>query len=345
MIKNSLKFLTILSFVGLITGLCVWLVVKVVVTEIAKEKAQDIIASAYTAMPHETADEQVIALATEIFKNFEQIDPAHVFAYKLRPYLTNKRLPGVLRLQEGVMETLLNKGLCDNASRLLSFVLRQEAFKARQWDMVTPGGGHAATLVTLPDERNVYVDSLFGVAAMDKNGHLIHPEEALSLIREGKKPEDIFYALGQKTEYKFYHNFSKVSMAADNDSLIIEAIIPNFSEENLVLGKIDGDFLDVRSALTKNKIGTVYNYVGHRYNRNWVRILRADEPVQVTFILTDDVENGVITSEPKPQISGKKMTWNLKTGEEIRFYDSRAKISWRRLNSYIDIDQIIFKRM
>ena len=115
--------------------------------------------------------------------------------YKFRSYVTNKRLPEFLRLQDGVLETTLEKGLCDNAARLLSFVLKQEGFHSVQWDMMTPGGGHAALLVTLPDDRKIYVDPLFGVAATDKFGKLIHPDEAYKLIQAGRRPEAVFIAL------------------------------------------------------------------------------------------------------------------------------------------------------
>ncbi|NQZ14798.1 MAG: hypothetical protein HRT94_08260 [Alphaproteobacteria bacterium] len=52
----------------------------------------------------------------------------------------------------------------------------------------------------------------------------------------------------------------------------------------------------------------------------------------------------MLTSEPAPKVDGNKMIWNLDAGEEIKFYDRRAKLSLKRRNSYIDVDQVVFSK-
>ena len=337
--KRILKILTLV----MILGLASWLMTKSVLTKMAEGNANTIISLASEGNAFDRDAEKLIAIAAEISESFEQIDPALVPLYKLRPYITNERLPKFLRLETGVMETLLQKGLCDNTARMVSFVLDQKGYQSVQWDMVTPSGGHAANLVTLPDGKNVYVDALFGVIAVDKKGDLIDAHEAYKRIKKGNRVEDVFQALTDKSEYKFYRNFENVSMGSENEPLHIKAVIPAF-EESLTLGEIDKSGKDVQRASARHDMGTVWNYAGHKYNRNWVRVLQASQSVRVVVTLVSDVEDGVITSEPKPVIKGKDMVWDLKVDETLKFYDGRAKISLKRLNSFIEVDQITFSK-
>lgn len=339
--KRILKFLTIVGFSCVLLGMLGWLITKSVLTIKAEEKANSIIALASEDNDFRSDEQKLVAIASQVSENFEQIDPALVPIYKLRSYITNDRLPDFIRLETGVMETLLQKGLCDNTSRMLSFILNQKGYQSVQWDMVTPGGGHAANLVTLPNGKNVYVDALFGVIAVDQNGDLTDAHEAHSRIKNGNNVEDVFQPLTEDSEHKFYYDFENVSMGSENEPLYIEATIPNF-DDTLFLGEIDQNGQDVQRASAKHEMGTVWNYAGHRYNRNWVRVLKIKQPVRVKVTLVSEVEDGVITSEPKPSIDGKNMIWDLKADEELRLYDGRAKISLKRLNSFIDVDQIIF---
>ena len=91
-------------------------------------------------------------------------------------------------------------------------------------------------------------------------------------------------------------------------------------------------------------LGPYWHYVGHVYDPNWVRVLKANQSTEITFILTQKPDDTVLTSEPAPKIEGNKMIWDLDAGEEIKFYDRRAKLSLKRRNSYIDVDQVIFSK-
>lgn len=46
-------------------------------------------------------------------------------------------------------------------------------------------------------------------------------------------------------------------------------------------------------------------------------------------------------ARPAPAIDGKTLTWSLKSGEGITLKDGAARLSLKRLNSYIGIDRIV----
>jgi hypothetical protein len=84
-----------------------------------------------------------------------------------------------------------------------------------------------------------------------------------------------------------------------------------------------------------------WHYMGHRYNRQWVRELSAPVDMHVEMTLLEPAGEGVLIAEPRPQLEGKILRWDLKAGEKITFYDARAKVSLRRMNSYIGVDRIV----
>lgn len=344
MFKKTLKVSFILGCIVAVSGLASWLVAKNIATSLAQKKAQQLTQKTMESpSPADTPtpDEKVTAIASHIFKTFHHKAPATVPLLRVRGYLTNRRLPDFLRLESGVIETLLETGMCDNASRMLAFVLKQESFESVQWNMVTPQGAHSALLVTMPDNRKVLVDPYYGYVTVDKQGNLISPQQAHDLIMAREPLEAVFKPLGENSDIGFYTNFRDAFMAAEGDPLLIEATIPDFNNE-LVLGKLDGNDTDVKSAGTQYHMTYAWHYAGHLYNREWVRVLKTDKPVRVVMTLVSNVEDGVVTAEPKPEIKGKDMIWDLEAGDKITFYDGRAKVSPARLNSFIGVDRIAF---
>lgn len=111
--------------------------------------------------------------------------------------------------------------------------------------------------------------------------------------------------------------------------------------QSIILGKLDGKEQDVKSAARKLHMTPYWYYMGHKYNREWVRVLEAQEPVRIDMTLVDPVEEGVLIANPEPIINDKKMTWNLAAGQKLVLEDGRAKISLKRLNSYINVDKIV----
>ena len=88
------------------------------------------------------------------------------------------------------------------------------------------------------------------------------------------------------------------------------------------IGKIDGNADDVMNSLKNYGIPPYLHYVGSRYDRSWVRVLIAQQPVRLEMVLTQPVRKGVITSDPTPLVEGNKMTWELQPGQLLTFYDS-----------------------
>ncbi len=90
----------------------------------------------------------------------------------------------------------------------------------------------------------------------------------------------------------------------------------------------------------KNNMTPYWQYMGHKYNREWVRILKTKEPVRIVMTLLEPAEQGILTASPAPTVNGKILTWELQANDKIIFRDGLAKISLKRMNSYIGVDQI-----
>ena len=82
---------------------------------------------------------------------------------RLRPYLTNSRLPEFIKIPEGAIETLYARGWCDNAVRMTRFILLQHGLQTRQWNIVTPVGAHAALVVDIHRKIVIFSDPFYGV--------------------------------------------------------------------------------------------------------------------------------------------------------------------------------------
>lgn len=338
MITRLIRFTLITGIIGLIVGVTAYFGTKTYVTRLATQKAQDIIAS----LPASDQPDDFVTNATRyVFEHFQSQYPKNFLALKIRPYVTNKRLPEILRFPDGAIETLVQKGLCDNASRMLAFLLKQKGYTGIQWNIVTGNNAHSVFLVSLPDGRKVMADPFFGYVAYNKdNGKLASPEFAQEQMRQGAPMQDVFSALSKQAKPEFYKDFSNAFMAAQGENLTITATLPTIEDTPLMLGKIDGDSEDVKGAAKIHGMTPFWNYAGHKYNREWVRVLSAPQDVRLEMTLVAPVENGILTATPPPKVDGKKMIWTLKAGDKITFRDGLAKISLKRLNSYIGVDQI-----
>ena len=340
--KKFLKIISLFAVAGIICGLTAWLAIKHISTKSAEAKAENIIEAAYEKHQPSDDGEKIIAISKEIFENFEHLNPKHDPLLRIRGYVTNKRLPEILRLPTGVIETHIQRGLCDNASRMLAFIIEQEGFKSVQWNMTTDFMGHSALLVSTPDDQEFLADPYHGYATKDYTGNLLHPHDAQKRIKAGEPYKNVFQAFGPDSIDKLYSDFSEAVMAAEGQPVTLETTLPVLGNTPLVLGSLDGDYKDVKTAGMENNMGPYWTYMGHRYNREWTRILRVKQPVQVVMTLTEHVDEGVLITDKKPDIDGKQLTWNLYTDDQLVFNDGRAQISLSRLNSYIDVDQLTF---
>jgi hypothetical protein len=340
MIKKLFKFSFISGIILFFLGTSGWLITKHLVTLQAAKKAQAIITSSYGDNLITSDDQKVISITRQIFNRFERKNPATVPLLKVRGYVTNRRIPSFIRLESGVIETYIEQGLCDNAARVLEFALKQEGFESIQWNMVTNTGGHSALLVKLSDGREVLADPFYGYVTVNHDGNLISPNKAKDLIKSGASFDKIFLSLGKESDPKFYKNIKAMYMGAEGNALIIESSLPNLQGHPLVLGDIDGKYKDVKAAARKLNIMPYWYYMGHKYNREWVRVLKISQPVKVSMILTDDVKEDILTADPTPLTNGRILEWNLKAGDDITLRDGLAKMSFKRMNSFIPVDQI-----
>ena len=176
--RSSMRKLFVkISVILFLSTFMLWFAAKVIVTQFATNKANQIIEEVYQVHQPTSDDEKIISLTRHVFQNFTNTDPSKDIALRLRGYVTNKRLPSFLRLEDGVIETLFEKGQCDNASRMLAFLLKREGYLSVQWHIVSLNNGHSALLVTLPNDRYGYVDPFFGYI-FEHQGQLLNPIEA-----------------------------------------------------------------------------------------------------------------------------------------------------------------------
>lgn len=335
------KICKVLFFFGLvcfILAILSWYGVRYISTQKATEKANTLLAELDNGTNEE---EQIIAITKLVFDNWVEKDPSTIPLYKVRAYITNKRLPASFRLADGVMETNLQTGLCDNAARMLAFLLEKTGYESVQWNMVTNTSGHSARLVTLSDGRKVFVDPFYGVIAVDEKGHLSDLESAQERVRNGKHLADVLQPLGPQSKTKFYKLLSSMHMASEGSPLTMRSILPLLADSTpLILGTINGKARDVRTDGSNIDITPYWYYMGHKYNREWVRVLEPQEAVDIVMTLVQPAEDGILVASPKPEIDGNTLTWHLNKGDVLTLNDGAAKISLERLNSYIEIDQI-----
>lgn len=128
-------------------------------------------------------------------------------------------------------------------------------------------------------------------------------------------------------------------MAAQSEPLEMATKLENI-DDVILLGSVDGSSTDVHADGVKNKITPYWTYMGHRYDKSWVRSLKLDQPVRIDITLVKKPSQKIITSNKKPQIKGNTLTWNLKAGEVLIFKDGNSSFLWSELKSYIEVDQI-----
>ncbi len=345
MFKKIMRLFTILFIIVMVSVVLMYFAAKFYFTDLAKDKAQTILAK---VEKNHSQNETLflVELTREVYELFQPDEPLNHWQLRLRPYLTHAKLPLFMRYQNGVIETLVETGLCDNAARYLHFVLAQKGYKSAQWNMITDKSAHSILIVYLDDGKTALLDPMHGVVGLDKTtNQFLSPDDLKTRASKGGALESIFLTLDENSKMDFYHHFSSARMGVLGEPLEIIADIPLVTDDTILLGAIDGHDKDVYKAGAAHGMSPFWHYAGHKYDRSWVRVLRAHQDVRLEFILVSDVEDSVMTSDKEPQIDGRIMRWNLNKGDVLKFYDGKAKRSWERMNSYINIDQIsVYKR-
>lgn len=214
----------ILCLLSVILSLLAWYGVRYVAIKQAKINAYEITRTAPDQVEIYTSEEsKIISISKRVFNDFEHANSATIPFYNLRAYITNERLPDFIRFPKGVIETNIQKGYCDNVARMLAFILEQEGFKSTQWNMVTDRGGHSALVVTLSDDREIFIDPYFGGVTIDRNGRPTDLITAQNRFIAGAKLDDLFLRLGKESDEHFYEDFRTMHMAAEGEALTIQA--------------------------------------------------------------------------------------------------------------------------
>ena len=264
----------------------------------------------------------------------------HPTLARLKPYLENDVMPEFMRFPDGVLEIYMMEGWCDDASRALVYILDYHGLESKQWNMQGPHSAHSAVAVYFEPFPMLY-DPFFGYYTDVKPAYN-DIKDIRDQMRKGKKLADTpLKPIDENSKGAIYEDFGDMVMGPQGEPLTLSYALPG-TKEKLELGKIDGDSLDALLATEKQNMGTVWNYIGHKYDRGWSRELTAPQNLQLQIILIEPANESVLrTFEPAPQVDGTKLSWNLLKGEKIISHDGLAGISFRHMNSYIGIDQII----
>lgn len=324
-----------------ITSFAGWLAIRQIIISAAEHRAETAIKA---ALPAEalSGDETIKTLTAHVFHSFRHAHSGEVpDLHRLRPFVTNHRLPRWLRLPDGLIESYTMHGHCDDAARALLFLLKQKGYQSYQWDMVQSDGAHSALEVTTPEGRRIFVDPFYGFVAQSSDGTLIDANTAQTHIQNGIPVESTFLALGTDSNWLFYKSFDQTWMNIKGKPLRVESTLPPLNDEKLIFGEINGSDQDVMNDGVRNDLTPYWHYIGHKYNRGWIRVLRTEEPVRIEMTLVDPPESGILNATPVPAVNGKILTWSLKPGEALTLKDGAARLSLKRLNSYIGIDQIV----
>lgn len=266
-----------------------------------------------------------------------QVDPRPGLLMRLRPYLTNNILPGLVRVRPGSIEILEMDGFCDAAARTLAFLLRRENMDAAQFNIVAPYGGHV--VVEARDTNETYMlDPLLGIIPM-VDGSILSPLEA----REAAAQQLSWYQLLSDTANpSYYRQFEKAVFARQGGGLTISATVRLEPGTELILGNIDGDDIDVVRAGNTEFLSPYWHYMGSRYDRSWRRQIQFEQDTLVTIVLTDDVNPRFLNISPAPAIDGRTLTVRVGAGQTLDMIDGSARRDYLLFRSYQDVDQIRF---
>jgi hypothetical protein len=246
--------------------------------------------------------------------------------YNLIHFLTDSRLPELVRLPTGAVEAFTLSGECDSASRALSFLLDRLGYDSDQINLATLNSAHSALLVQVGD-RNAYVDPYYGIAAY-ADGRL---QSVRYLIAEAEKLapiEDATLPLRDNPDIDYYRTWQSMPVfkAIQGWDIGIVINLPRSNGKMLQFGHADEDTRDLAQSLNSNRLTPYLTYVGNQYDRAWTRTLVASENVRVSFLLTEDVDPELIQSSLPPKIEGRRISWELKAGQKLVLYNDKTPL-------------------
>lgn len=266
--------------------------------------------------------------------------------FKLRPFLTHRMIPDAVRIENGAIEALLIDGDCDSAARATAYVLESAGIPARQFNLIDPaGGGHSIVQASNPDGSTFLLDPQIGVAPRDGQD-VLDFEEARRRQAAGVDARALWRPVTEEPRFhSLYENFESMWGSPQGAALEIAVRIDFKDRERLQIGEVDQSSKEVGERGAEHELTVYWSYLGHRYDRGWIRAMTFEQPTRATFMTVGDVASNVITSDRMPtKLSGSMLQYDMDAGDTLRFYDDRAQIDWLRLKSYQDVDAILFER-
>ena len=317
---------------------------KTVLVRVADERARQIVNG--LQVDDKSIDTLAIELTRQVHSRYAQVNPDidPPLLWKLRPYLTHDLMPAVFRLPEGAIDTLYVEGWCDSAARVLGYILDSTDVQSSQLNIVNRiAGAHSVVLARFPDGREAMLDPYYGIVPM-LDGELISPNRALAASKNPGFGGDIWKKLAPTSENRFYEKFEYAVFAVQNNDLDIVVQVDLVDSRSIALGRRDGDSKDVRRDSLSHGLTSYWDYLGHKYDRGWTRVLRFAQDTRVEIGLTEPVKSNFVTTNMHPRIEDKNRTliYFVTAGESLEFTDGMAKRDWTRLKSYQDIDYIRF---
>lgn len=291
------------------------------------------------------SDEYIIELARVYHKKYLEKNDENIWR-RLYPYrfiLTNTVLPDFMRLENGTIENLSIGGQCDSIARALAFGLRVSGFEAAQFNMVnTSSTGHSIVQITLNENRKVVIYPMYGVYPYS-NGHLISAKKAWELSTSVEASRRIWKPLSENFELGFYEDFGSVVFQNQDGIIPIDSVIDLHDRERIIIGDADGKSSDLESKIGLSVLNSYWTYLGHRYDRMFVRSMEFNRPAKVTFLAVEAIDKKFLTAENHFVVNGNSLAFELKKNEKLIFVDGEAKRDWLKLKSFQLLDQIIIE--
>ena len=105
--------------------------------------------------------------------------------------------------------------------------------------------------------------------------------------------EDIWPALARTSDVDFYRRFAEASFARQGERMEIAAEVTLSSSGAIQLGTLDGASADVVSEGAQAGLTPYWGYMGHKYDRAWIRTLKVRQATRVTFGLVQKPANEI----------------------------------------------------
>jgi len=231
-------------------------------------------------------EERVLSIARFIARKFD--NRPHGSAYFGIFY--SQRLPSVIRLPIGILETITHARDCDSMVRAFVYMTSREGIEARQTDIFAPTFVHSLAEVRLGD-RWVVVDPYLGVIFRQSDGILADfktiKKNYAELTQVGLRADDKIAASA-----KFYYSQLTSAITAQSGTEIAVPLVIQASQLPMTIGKLDSSNDDVISELIDGAMGPIGSFLGPKLgSRKQTRLILVGKPhdvnVEITFKLTD----------------------------------------------------------